>query len=151
MKKVYLLGVFALCILLSGCGEKKLLCSYSSTNSFYGSDEVLAKYYFKEDGTIDKYSINEKMVYNDAYLKSTNTTIDDQFKNAEEYCNSGLPESKNITCKASKTKNIITVVIDYKLSKMTQEEIDSLQLADYISSKYDDIKTQYEGQGFTCK
>lgn len=151
MKKIYLLGVFALCILLSGCGEKKLLCSYSSTNSFYGSDDVLAKYYFKKDGTVDKYSINEKMVYNDAYLKSTNSTIDDQFKNAEEYCSSSLPESKNITCKATKTKNSITVVIDYKLSEMTQDEIEKLQLADYMSSKYDDIKTQYEGQGFTCK
>ena len=151
MKKFYLLGIFALCVLLSGCSEKKLLCSYSSTNSYYGSDEILAKYTFKKDGSIDKYIINEKMVYNDAYLKASNTTIDDQFKNAEEYCNSSLPESKNITCKATKTKNSITVVIDYNLSKMTQEEIESLQLTDYISSKYDDVKQQYEGQGFTCK
>ena len=151
MKKLYLLGIFALCVLLSGCSEKKLLCSYSSTNSYYGSDDILAKYTFKKDGTIDKYSINEKMVYNDAYLKASNTTIEAQYENALEYCKSSVPESKNITCKATKTKNSITVVIDYKLSKMTKEEIESLQLSDYISSKYDDIKQQYEGQGFTCK
>ena len=150
MKKLYLFGIFALCLILSGCGEKKLMCSYSSTNSFYGSDSVLTKYYFKKDGTIDKYSINEKMTFNDAYLKSINSSMDDQFNSAKEYCSS-IPESKNISCNVTKTKNSITVVIDYKLSKMTQEEIDTLQLTDYVNSKADDIKTQYEAQGFTCK
>lgn len=151
MKKISLLGILVLCLLLSGCCEKKLLCSYSSTNSYYGSDNVLAKYIFKKDGTIDKYTINEKMVYNDTYLKATNTTIDAQYKNAQDYCKNNIPDSKNITCKVTKNKNSITVVIDYNLSKMTKEEIETLQLTEYIGFKQDDVKKQYEGQGFTCK
>ena len=151
MKKISLFTILALCLLLSGCGEKKLLCQYSSTNSYYGSDTVLAKYTFKKDGTIDKYSINEKMVYNDAYLKATNSTMDDQFKGAQDYCKNSIPQNKNIVCKATRYKNSITVVIDYNLSKLTKEEITSLQLTDYLKSKQDDVKQQYEGQGFTCK
>lgn len=151
MKKISLFGILVLCLLLSGCGEKKLICSYSSTNSYYGSDNVLAKYTFKKDGTIDKYTINEKMVYNDVYLKATNTTIEDQYKNAQEYCKNSIPSSKNIVCKVTKNKNSLTVVIDYKLSKMTKEEIESLQLTQYISFKQDDVKKQYEDQGFACK
>ena len=151
MKKIGLFSILILCILLSGCSKKTLICQYLSESSYYGSDNVLAKYIFKKDGTIDKYSINEKMVYNDAFLKATNSTMEMQYENAKDYCKNSIPESKNITCKVTKYKDTITVAIDYNLSKMTKEEIESLQLADYIQLKSDDIKAQYEDQRFTCK
>ena len=37
------------------------------------------------------------------------------------------------------------------VAQLTKEEITSLQLTDYLKSKQDDVKQQYEGQGFTCK
>ncbi len=151
MKKIGLLGVFVLCLLLSGCGEKKLICSYSSSNSFYGSDDIIARFTFKKDGTIKDYSINEKMEYSDAYLSQTGTKVDDQYKNAQQYCKNSIPENKNIECNVTKSGNSVRVVIDYKLSKMTEDDIASLNLAEYLTSKYDDIKKQYSEQGFTCK
>ena len=151
MKKLSLFVVLAMCLFLSGCGKKTLLCSYSSTNSYYGSDNILVKYTFKKNGKVDKYVINEKMVYNKQYLEDNNLTVADQYENAKTYCEQSIPESKNITCKVTKQKDGVTVVINYNLSKMTDEEMASLNVAEYVKSTYDDVKTQYKTQGFTCK
>ena len=152
MKKISVLFVLVLCVVLTGCGKKKLLCSYSSTDSYRGSDSILAKFTFKKDGKIDRYIVNEKVEFTDKYLKDTNSSVDDQLKAAEEYCKNSIPKTDKIKCNAVKNSNkALSVIIEYNLSDMTKEDIQKLNLSDYLESKYDDVKKQYEGQGFTCK
>lgn len=150
MKKYIMLSVLILILLLTGCGEKKLTCSYSSSDSYHGSDEIFAKYIFDKNGKIDKYIINEKMTYNDKYLKDNNISIDSLYEQNKEYCKS-MPSSKYIKCNFNKRGNSLTAVMEYQISKMTKEEIEKLELSDYATLSEKDIKTQFEAQGFTCK
>lgn len=150
MKKISLCSIIVLLLLLTGCGEKKVMCSYSSSNSYYGSDNVFAKYIFSKDGKVTKYFINEKMTYNKQYLEDNNLTIDSIYEQGKEYCNN-VPSSKNIKCSFSKSNNTINVTLEYNLSKMSKDEIKKLELDEYLSLTEEKVKTQYKSQGFTCK
>lgn len=150
MKKTVLFSIIVLTLLLTGCGENKLMCSYSSTNSYYGSDSIFVKYYFDKDGKIDNYVINEKMTYNDEYLKNNNKTMDSLYEDNKSYCDN-IPKSDNIKCNFSRNGNTFKVIVKYNISKMSKEEIEKLQLADYMSLGKDGIKNQFKSQGFTCK
>ena len=98
------------------------------------------------------YTINEKVSFTDKYIKDTKTSIEDQLKAANEYCKNSIPETDKIKCHAVKNNNnTLSVIIEYNLSEMTKEDIQKLNVSEYLESKYDDIKKQYEGQGFTCK
>ncbi|MBR3523684.1 MAG: hypothetical protein IKN87_03260 [Bacilli bacterium] len=151
MKKISILSILAICLILTGCGTKKMECVYTSSNSQYGSDNMNARFIFKKDGTIDKYTMIEEMTYNTNYLKAANTTVEKQYETAKEYCEKSVPKNDKIKCNVRKYKNSVTVTIDYYLSDMDEKDISELNISEYIKAKYDDIKTQYENQGFTCK
>lgn len=150
MKKYNLLGVIVLLLIVTGCGERKLMCSYSSSDSYHGSDEVFTKYTFDKNGKVKKYVINEKMTYNDKYLKDNNITIESLYEQNKEYCKN-LPSSKYIKCNFNRRGNSLTAVMEYELSKMSNEELKELQLTDYVSLGEKEIKKEFEAQGFTCK
>ena len=148
MKKLLLFAF--LILLLTGCGEKKLICSYSSSNSYYGSDSIYIKYTFNKKGNIAKYIVNEKISYNNQYLEGNNLTMDSLFEQSKEYCKN-VPSSKNIKCNISKNGNSINVAMNYDVAKMTDKEKKELNLEEYISMNKEDIKKQFSSQGFTCK
>ena len=150
MKKIMFLSIIVLLVLVTGCGDKKLICQYSSTNSYYGSDNVFSKTLFDKKGKMTKYIINEKMSYNDQYLEDSGLTMDALYEQYKDYCSS-LPESKNVECSFSKNGNTLTANVEYNISKMTEKEIEDLSLTSYVSLTEDEIKTQYKSQGFTCK
>ena len=151
MKKICMISVFVLCVLLTGCGQKKLLCTYSSSDSYRGSDNILVKFTFTKNGKIDKYITNEKVTFTDNYLKATEMSIDDTYKSAQDYCKNNISNSNYSKCNVTKNGNSITVSTEYKLSKMTAEELQKLNMTSYAEYSSDELKKQYEGQGFTCK
>lgn len=149
MKKICLFSalIFTV-ILLTGCGEKKLVCQYKSTDSYHGSDIVYYKFLFNKDEKVEKFIINEEISYSDKYVKDNDTSAD--YESMKQYC-AEMETNTNINCKVVKGDNKFTIKLTYNLSKMSEDELAQYGLNDIIIQKYSELKKSQETNGFTCK
>lgn len=150
MKKFSLLCALVLTLVLTGCGEKKLICQYKTTDSFQGDNEVGYKVTFDKNDKPISIAINSKSKYGEKYLESYSVDLDTEIAAAKEFCTE-LEATDNVSCSANLNNNTITLNVKYNVSKMSDEAKSELGLTEIAELKYADIKTQYEGSGFTCK
>ena len=152
MKKYSFIIIFVLVLLITGCDkDKRIICRHSQTDSFYGDSSVNYKLVYDEDGNLKTLKINSESKYNKEYLEVSGINIDDEFKSASTMCDT-YNETENVKCDAKLQKNNkIVLNIEFDISKMDDEEIAVLNLADYKNSSMSDAKETFKKMGLTCK
>ena len=151
MKKYSFIIVFALVLLVSGCGDNKLICRHSKTDSFYGDNTVSYKLVFDKDNVLKKFTLNSEAVYNKDYIEIAEVDMNAEFESAKEICEM-YKDSSNAKCSVNLYKNKkIVIEISFDLDKMTDEEIATFGLTEYKGMTYKEAKENYSKTGFTCK
>ena len=134
MKKFAKIFAIALMfVLVTGCG-KKITCTYTSSDSFYGKDtKKVVREYASNGVGIVKYTETETMSYSKKYMKSlaesdSKQTIDDLYKDALEECDdyNGL---SFVTCKVTKKGNKITRTITYNLKGVSKDSLEKQNIS----------------------
>lgn len=142
MKKVMLLGVIGLVLCLTGCSEKKLVCT--STGKDLGKEvktEVIVKFDKKEASKVEE---TIDMIFEEEYISS----IDSIYNALEEQ--SKLYNGKTgITVKSTKGDNNIRVKINIDV-KAQQDEENAVNVIDVAGTR-SDVKKSMETSGYTCK
>lgn len=144
MKKVLLFGLCCT-LFLTGCGSKKLTCTKTETEEgLKMSTEV--KFNFDSKGeAIKKGNFLGKAEVIEEYIKY----IDE----VKEILEEGYKDIKDVASIEITTKdNTVTVKGKYDTSKLTEDQKDELYYSDlYDFGNYDEVKSEYEEMGYTCK
>lgn len=108
---------------LTGCGGKKLTCSYSESSSFTGEQTQQNTYVYDKDGkNLQKYTEVKSAKYTEKALKYYDKGIDDVLKQAEEDCDD-YEDVDFITCNATAKGNKITQTITYNFKGLDEDDI----------------------------
>lgn len=128
-------------ITLTGCGGKKLTCTYSESSSFQGEEKQHITYDFDKDGkNVEKYTEVLSAKYTDKALKYYDKDLDDILKDAEKDCDE-YEDVDFITCKVELKGNKITQTITYNLKNLDEDEIkDMYDDKDISYSVYSKVK-----------
>ena len=179
MKKFAKLFVVALMfVLVTGCGGKKITCTYTTSDSYYGKDnnyneavtldkKIVREYADNGIGVV-KYTIYSEQTYNQKYLTYLQTeykeTINDLYKDALESCDK-YNSASFVTCKVKLKGKKISQTITYNLKGMTKDSLEKLYdddaisysvystAVDAIGSTYDKdlVDTKEPSNQYTCK
>lgn len=151
MKKYSFIIVFALVLLVTGCGDNKLICRHSKTDSFYGDNTVSYKLVFDKDNVLKKFTLNSEAVYNKDYIKIAEIDMNTEFESAKEICEM-YKNTSNAKCNVNLYNNKkIVIEISFDIDKMSEEEIATFGLSEYKGMTYKEAKENYSKTGFTCK
>lgn len=154
-KYIKIAVVTTLGLILTGCGEKKITCSYKENSSFSGDQSQEITYVFSKDGKkIEKYIETLSVKYTDKALKYYDEDIEDVVDEAEEDCED-YEDADFITCKVTSKGNKITQTITYDLKKLDEDDLEDIYDDEDISysiytktkkmldEDYEDIKDDY--------
>lgn len=151
MKKYSFIIVFVLVLLVTGCGNNKLICRHSKTDSFYGDNTVSYKLEFDKNNTLKKFVLNSESIYNKSYIDSAEIDMNSEYASAKEICDM-YKDSSSTKCNVNLYNDSkIVIEISFDFSKMSDEEITNYGLDEYKNMKYDDAKDTFTKTGFTCK
>lgn len=170
MKKFAKLFVVALMfVLVTGCGGKKITCTYSESDSYHGkSYQKIVREYADNGIGVVKYTIYSEQTYNQKYLTYLQTeykeTINDLYKDALESCDK-YNSASFVTCKVKLKGKKISQTITYNLKGMTKDSLEKLYdddaisysvystAVDAIGSTYDKdlADTKEPSNQYTCK
>ena len=151
MKRSKILMILAVVILVTGCGEKKLVCSRSKNDSYYGYNSITYKLDFNKKGNVKKFSINSVSDYYDNYINNENINMNDELTEAKKICDT-YKDSKYASCNVELYSNKkIVVDLKFDLDKLTDDEITNFELTEFKTTTYDAAKEKYVKNGFTCK
>lgn len=142
MKRCMLLSIITL-LLLSGCGNKKLVCE-------------------KNDNSNKDLKINEKVKIKLKKDKVTNIKVYNYIKTFGIYKNykqelkdsvvnkySGI-DNKNIKINSDINKDNINIEIKLDIENMTEESKGNISIIN-VHSSYKDIKNNLHDKGYECK
>ena len=115
-------------VLVTGCG-KKITCTYTTSDSYYGKDTQKQVREYASNGVgIVKLTQTDTRTYSKKYLKSleasdSKQTIDDLYKESLEDCDdyNGL---SFVTCKVTKKGNKITTTVTYNLKGVSKDSLE---------------------------
>lgn len=142
IKKLSLICMSCLCILLTGCGEKKLVCNKSETQNGITNKENIEVLFKKEKPISTKVSI--KMTFNSNTKSQINTTYDILKTSFEE-----LKDKKGIQINTSKKDNSINFFMNVDLKKINDSEKLGLDFSN--NDNYEKIKGEFKSDGYTCE
>ena len=148
-KKMLYVMIFSL-VLLTGCGKTKLICKYSTSDSYQGDNEIRYKLTYDKKGNVDKVVVFTKSRYGDKFIENNNINMEEESKTAKQICEQ-YKDQKNVTCNANLVNNTITLELKYNYKKMSDEDKEKFGFGDSDSMKYDIVKSSYEKNGYTCK
>ena len=130
---------------LTGCGGKKLTCSYSESSSFKGEQNQQLTYVFSKDGkSIEKYTEVSSVNYTEKALKYYDEDLKDVLEDAEDDCEE-YEDVDFIVCKAELKGNKITQTITYNLKGLDEDDLkDMYDDKDISYSVYSKAKKLYD-------
>lgn len=152
MKKIMLcVPVLALGLLTSGCGKEKVLeCNMSDNSTGLGTEQSI-KVTFGKD-SVSKLELSMTMTVDEEYVDYMDTLVDGL---KEEF--SSMEEQKGITVSTDTKDNVISFDVVADVAKMDEEAMEALDFEgineklDDIDEAYEELKEEFEGQGYTCK
>lgn len=138
MKKyAKIFAVALMFVLVTGCGGKKITCTYSESDSYHGKayQKIVREYNSNGIGIV-KYTTYNEQSYNQRYLtylqNEYKETINDLYKDALESCEK-YNSASFVTCKTKLKGKKITQTITFNLKGMTKDSIEKLYDNDAIS------------------
>lgn len=139
MKKGFLFLIPLLC--LTGCedGKKTLTCESIED---IGEKEVVRLSYNKEGNKLLNAELAEVYEVLEDYEKELLVPL------LKAECED-IKNSKGITCKVQKNKNSVSLNLKMTISKMTEEELEDMDIEDMMN--YEEAKELFEDDGYTCK
>lgn len=168
-KVLKIAAVASIGLFLTGCGAKKITCSRTQTDSYYGEESEKIAYEFDKSGeNLVKVTQTFSVKYTDKYLEymddEYDEDLDDVLEEAEEDCED-YEDNDFTTCKVSKKGNAITQTVTYKLKDLSKKDLEEMyddddisssvyyDLIDFVSVDYDDIKkdSQDSSNHYNCK
>ena len=154
-KMLKIAAVASIGLLLTGCGGKKITCTHTSTDSYYGEESEKLVYEFDKEGNISKVTETISMKVTDKYLEymedEYDEDLEDALEEAEEECEE-YEDADFITCKATLKGNKITQTRVIDLKDLDEDDLEDLYddgdvsysdyyaILDYLDNDYDDIK-----------
>lgn len=144
MKKVLLsITLVFYALLLSGCGNNKVLKCTSETDNQNGTSIKTSINYIFEGDFVNKVEQDLEFKFDDKYaslLELSKKALENQYKTY----------SDAIEYKITTNVNSIKVKISYSVDKLS--ETDKIML-DMVNTKvsYKEVKETLEKEGFTCK
>lgn len=138
-------AVVAVGLVLTGCGGKKLTCSYSEESTFDGVKKKQLKYEFSKDGkNVEKYSQILSVKYTDKALEYYDEDLDDILEEVEDNCEK-YDDVDFVTCKAELSGNKITQIITLNLKGLDEDDVEDMLDDDKIDRAiYEDVKDLLE-------
>lgn len=140
MKKIFNFVIASLfLVVISGCGQKKLICTYEVTEDYGKSTLSLTIKYDKEPTNVNmtnKVLFNEdKSEFIDAYYSSM-TSVWEEYKDKDGF-----------TISNNKKDLEISNTLEIDMTKIKDEE-----KADFsLNGSIDEIKKIFVDSGYTCK
>jgi len=133
----------AICLLfITGCGDKKLICTNSET---FAGDEYLEQITFiydRKGKEVKSYIIYEEQTYKDT------SDMDEDYENLLAYCED-FNTSNGASCKVTRKARTLSITIEVDIKAIGHEL--SGALAEVVKMSYDEMRKQLEADHFTCK
>lgn len=143
MKKLSIIMISLCTIILSGCSDDKLVCTY---NQNVNSDIVPeSKYVFKfNDGKVSKAEMTTKIILNGEYNKDEyiNSYIEDANDAAADF-----NKVAGVTAKVKNKKNTVSITVKMNTSEMSETSKEEYGL-NYSKER---LNKNFEDLGYTCK
>ncbi len=147
MKRVFKLGMLVLSlVLVTGCGGSKgktLNCTRELNETGMNESSAM-KVKFKGD-KVNKIDSTLKITLSDEFVSSLGS-----LKSSMESIYDGIKTKDGVKIKSTSDKNSFTINLELDVSKFNENELAGIDLVD-VNSSYDEIKSVYEKEGYTCK
>lgn len=143
MRKRYIFILIGLSILLTGCGNEKLICTNEeeTTKDMWLKQKIVMT--FQKD-KITKLKLERKLKVDGDYKK----TVDLLEKTLKEEFTSFKDDA--IKVKTSKSGKTVKLIVDANYKKMKEKTRKSFGTAPYNNNK-EEMKKYLEKKRFTCK
>lgn len=154
-KMLKIAAVASIGLLLTGCGGKKITCSHTSSDSYYGEESEKLVYEFDKEGKVTKVTETISMEVTAKYLEYMDDEYDedleDALEDAEEECEE-YEDADFISCKATLKGRKITQTRTIDLKDLDEDDLEEMydddelsysdyhEILEYLDSDYDDIK-----------
>ena len=145
MKKFFVFFIFiSFAVLLTGCGQKQTLsCSYTIEDEEYGVQTIEYTLVFEKD------EITEGIWVIELKLNAAATPYKDVFYQTYDQMTTAYDDVAGYEAKVSESGDTIKLSVKADFSKISE---DNLAEMEFDSTKtYNEIKSSFEEEGFTCK
>ncbi|MDD3187211.1 MAG: hypothetical protein PHD02_01910 [Bacilli bacterium] len=143
-RTISLISIFFLIIAITGCGnEKKLTCTQTITTENYGTQAITSVTSFKND-TISKQTITTEITLSDAMA-----IYKDEFFTSMQESTNDMLNKNGIEVSYTENENVITENITITIADLDDNSKDLSNINSEES--YDELKADFENNGYTCK
>lgn len=146
MKHVGLIGgCFGLILLLTGCGNTKTLTCTMNEESSYAKGIMGYQITYKNDALSkveQKFSVE---VTDEDYVDYLDSLEEEYNDEVNEY------QSDGIKYNLERNGNNLILGVTYNLGKMTKDELDEIGFYEEDDNSYENVKSELEDEGYTCK
>lgn len=150
MKKAKYLVITLLALLVvTGCGSgKKLTCTKEESSSGIDMKQTITVNFEKDKVSKVKLSLNSKAT-NETIKSNWNLfaeTLGKQFSSSSK-------EGIKITTKNDSKNYSYLIELEVDVNKAKKEDLEEYDMEDVLDSteSYDDLKKDFEGEGYSCK
>jgi len=143
MKKMITI-CFLICILfLTGCQKNKLVCTQKDDSIDDLKSETKYTFTFNEE-TVKKVTMTTEVTLSGDY---NDETFIENYKSSATEAADEYNEAKGVSATVSNKKNVVTLKVEMDSTKMSKEDVEAYGL----DLTKDELKTEFENIGYTCK
>lgn len=141
-KPIYFSLIICLCILLTACGEKKLICIKSTTENGITTKENIEVIFKKDKAISTKMLMNMKFNSNtESKINTTYKLLKTTFKNFED--------QKGVEISTNRKNNTINFTMNIDLKEIKNSK--NLGLEFSKNDSLENIKNNFKSDGYTCE